>query len=211
MRTVQPRGPYRLLGMCTGSHIALEMARQLEAEGEQVEFLGIINTWALYTISRLYYVNRLMNIARYYARRLRGLIPVPQLHRAAHAVDSQRSISNRAEVVTAESLEGEGSAWIRDVGFAANNPRLPKLATRVALFRLKRQAFWRIRDKSLGWSLHVEDVDVVTVPGSNHDYLLREPYISSVAAAVKERLCSIDSGRKTGSKPEEVQERGARG
>ncbi len=43
IRGVQPRGPYRLGGFCNGGLLAYEMARQLEAEGEQVEFLGLIN------------------------------------------------------------------------------------------------------------------------------------------------------------------------
>ena len=36
MRAVQPRGPYRLLGVCIGGIFAWEMARQLEAAGESV-------------------------------------------------------------------------------------------------------------------------------------------------------------------------------
>jgi len=43
MRAVQPRGPYRLGGFCNGGLLAYEMARQLEAAEEQVEFLGLIN------------------------------------------------------------------------------------------------------------------------------------------------------------------------
>jgi amino acid adenylation domain-containing protein len=42
MRAVQPRGPYRLGGYCNGGLLAYEMARQLEAEGEQTEFLGLV-------------------------------------------------------------------------------------------------------------------------------------------------------------------------
>jgi thioesterase domain-containing protein len=36
LRAAQPRGPYVLGGICFGGGIALEMARTLEAEGEQV-------------------------------------------------------------------------------------------------------------------------------------------------------------------------------
>ncbi len=43
MRTVQPQGPYQLAGFCNGGLLAYEMARQLEAAGEQVDFLGLIN------------------------------------------------------------------------------------------------------------------------------------------------------------------------
>jgi thioesterase domain-containing protein len=43
VRAVQPTGPYRLGGFCTGGIIAFEMARQLEAQGEQVETLLLID------------------------------------------------------------------------------------------------------------------------------------------------------------------------
>jgi len=43
MRAVQPRGPYLLAGFCNGGLLAYEMARQLEAAGEQVDFLTLIN------------------------------------------------------------------------------------------------------------------------------------------------------------------------
>ncbi len=43
MRRVQAEGPYRLGGFCNGGLLAYEMARQLEAEGHEVEFLGLIN------------------------------------------------------------------------------------------------------------------------------------------------------------------------
>ncbi len=43
VRAVQPVGPYRLGGYCNGGLLAYEMARQLEAEGQEVEFLGLIN------------------------------------------------------------------------------------------------------------------------------------------------------------------------
>jgi thioesterase domain-containing protein len=43
MRKRQPKGPYRLAGYCNGSLIAFEMAQQLVKEGEEVEFLGLID------------------------------------------------------------------------------------------------------------------------------------------------------------------------
>lgn len=43
IRAVQPAGPYRLGGFCTGGILAFEMARQLQARGEQVETLLLID------------------------------------------------------------------------------------------------------------------------------------------------------------------------
>jgi hypothetical protein len=43
MRGAQPRGPYRLGGFCNGGLLAYEMARQLERDGEQIDFLGLLS------------------------------------------------------------------------------------------------------------------------------------------------------------------------
>lgn len=44
MRSAQPTGPYRIAGWSLGGTIAYEMAQQLLAEGERVQFLGLIDT-----------------------------------------------------------------------------------------------------------------------------------------------------------------------
>lgn len=43
MRALQPEGPYHLIGFCGGGYIAYDMAQQLSAEGQQTEFLGIVD------------------------------------------------------------------------------------------------------------------------------------------------------------------------
>lgn len=45
MREALPQGPYRLAGWSAGGVLAFEVARQLLALGEQVEFLGLIDSW----------------------------------------------------------------------------------------------------------------------------------------------------------------------
>ena len=42
LRAIQPEGPYLLGGFCNGGLLAYEMARQLEAAGERVDFLALI-------------------------------------------------------------------------------------------------------------------------------------------------------------------------
>jgi len=48
IRSVQPKGPYHLLGWSLGGTIAHEMARQLENQGEQVKLLALMDTAAIY-------------------------------------------------------------------------------------------------------------------------------------------------------------------
>jgi thioesterase domain-containing protein/aryl carrier-like protein len=44
LRTTQPHGPYLLGGHCVGGVVALEMARQLMREGEEVKLLALLDT-----------------------------------------------------------------------------------------------------------------------------------------------------------------------
>ena len=44
IRAVQPRGPYALAGHSLGGVVAYEMARRLVARGEEVEWLGMIDS-----------------------------------------------------------------------------------------------------------------------------------------------------------------------
>lgn len=44
MRSLQPEGPYFLGGMCLGGNIAYEMAHQLVNQGQEVAFLGILDS-----------------------------------------------------------------------------------------------------------------------------------------------------------------------
>ena len=45
LRRVQPVGPYAFLGFSFGGLVAYEMAQQLTAAGEQVRFLGMLDSW----------------------------------------------------------------------------------------------------------------------------------------------------------------------
>lgn len=44
IRRRQPQGPYRLIGTCEGAYIAWELALCLTEAGDEVEFLGLIDT-----------------------------------------------------------------------------------------------------------------------------------------------------------------------
>lgn len=45
LRRIQPRGPYTLVGHSLGAHIALETARKLEADGETVDMVVMLDPW----------------------------------------------------------------------------------------------------------------------------------------------------------------------
>ena len=45
MRSLQPEGPYYLMGLSLGGVVAYEMAQQLVDQGQQVAFLGLLDTF----------------------------------------------------------------------------------------------------------------------------------------------------------------------
>jgi acetoacetyl-CoA synthetase len=45
LRAVRPHGPYRIAGYSFGGLVAYEMAVQLRREGEEVDFVGLIDVW----------------------------------------------------------------------------------------------------------------------------------------------------------------------
>jgi amino acid adenylation domain-containing protein len=45
IRRLQPQGPYSLGGACFGGAVAYEMAQQLRAQSQEVEFLLLVETW----------------------------------------------------------------------------------------------------------------------------------------------------------------------
>jgi amino acid adenylation domain-containing protein len=46
IRQARPQGPYRLGGWCASGWLAFEVAQQLQASGEEVELLVIVDAWA---------------------------------------------------------------------------------------------------------------------------------------------------------------------
>lgn len=95
----QPHGPYRLCGQCAGGIVAYEMAQQLTAQGETVNFLGLLDSphpqlenhftnrfryyfhhptyrhhpWdrTYYLFTAIYYVRRLKTMLQYHSEELK--------------------------------------------------------------------------------------------------------------------------------------------
>ena len=65
LRTVQPNGPYLLGGFCGGGLVAYEVARQLQAQGDKVNFLVLMDpTPVAYLKTRRIIINRVGSLLR---------------------------------------------------------------------------------------------------------------------------------------------------
>lgn len=182
IRKVQAQGPYTFAGMCDGAFIAFEMTRMLEADGERVTTLAVIDTWPLENTS-IFTMLRLRNWWRGWSRRswrerrdlvLRGGTRAP----APEAALRERLRARRM-------WPGRGVV-------------LPVIEAHVAVLRVRGQPCWRIPDDALGWRDRTRGgVTVQMLPG-DHDSCFRAPHVEHLARALSGHL-AIEP--KRGSSP----------
>ena len=126
IKTVQTGGPLNLVGMCSGAHLAFEMAKQLYEQDRTVGLVGIVDTSAQYTVSRLFYIRIVRNMLLYYGRRTASLarLPARKLLSNLHRIGSRRLATARhwiADVISGRPADGVMTHWEQDVSMATEN------------------------------------------------------------------------------------------
>jgi len=208
VRSVQPAGPYHLLGWSFGGFVAYEMAVQLERSGERVAFLGMLDTIAPSLVQAWPWTRDLDFIAG-------AASDVAALSRRPFALD--RDALERLEVEeqlrrTAEALHAQGAAPA-GFGVARLREHYETLRDRVrsragyvgepfsgtlTLFRASLvkerwiEFFAPYTDeekRTLGWCRHVAEVEVRPVPGA-HVTLGSEPHVRVLARQMTEALAA---------------------
>jgi thioesterase domain-containing protein len=179
VRSVQPHGPYHLIGQCQGAFIAFRMACRLADEGESVGLLGILDTWPVENTRRkwVYYVH-------YYAERLANLSV-----REAFAFIRSRARVRKAGVGI-PALERWDSVRARreEMYWPGNSFQPSVFPGKISVFRIASQPFVRIRDSSLGWSARAgAGVEIEVIPGG-HTTVLREPHVRVLAEKIASRI-----------------------
>jgi thioesterase domain-containing protein/acyl carrier protein len=175
VRSVLPHGPYRLGGWSIGGLIALEMARQLEAQGEEVRFLALFDTRAPEAEAEPKLIDGESLLASF-ALHL-GLSPeyiqtqteddlaiVLEHAKAAHVIPHDMSLARLRQQFR-----------VFDANVRAARRYLPAdFPTRITLFRAAERP--ARGEETAGWG-GIEEIDV---PG-NHLTMMREPNVSVLA------------------------------
>jgi len=182
----QPHGPYQLIGMCRGAHIALEMALRLHEQGEKIALLGMLDTWVMEnTYNKFLYVE-------YYFRRFRSL-----LHLSA---SEKLGFLKQKGLRTIRNLKASSSnSTSADSGNHNRNPLhiyfpgpdfVPRVYPgRISVFRVRKQPLNRIREASLGWAAIARDGVVIhVVPGKHGMNVLKEPNVQGLAEELQKCL-----------------------
>jgi amino acid adenylation domain-containing protein len=174
MRSAQPAGPYRLLGFSSGGTVAYEMAQQLRAAGEQVDFLGLLDTWAPGTYLRAPdggLMERLIAPLRRYTDR----------RRLQHLVCSLTGLSPR------RFPDAASAHW-----WAHWSYRPARYPGRVDLYvadASRREA----NAPCLGWSSRVEGQLVQHAVEGSHGLMVKPPRVREIAHMLQQRLDELDA------------------
>jgi thioesterase domain-containing protein len=170
MRTVAPKGPYLLGGMCRGAHIAFCMAGQLQKLGEKVALLAILDTESNDTLNKLWYVRRFWT-------RLQRL---PRLGKKLWQRPS--ALFRRARQAWTGTPNGTSNGSPKAQGAPAIQIHaVPPLESGITLLRMPGQRAHYHRDPAKGWGRRTTAGVEIHYLNGDHLALLREPLVHTVA------------------------------
>ncbi len=207
IRTVQPRGPYRIGGFCLGATVAFEMAQQLLARGEEVTLLALFVGYDADLRHRLGGLRRLrrrvsLNLER--ARTLPGRDRGAYLLRKGraatrHLARSARSLLLRLAYGCLDRLPllplpppGD----IEDINLHAARRYAPRtFPGRMTVFLSgETPAGFSLDPKRDLDGLEAREIEVIRVPGVT-DTMMNDPHVGVLGALLRARLDPAASRR----------------
>ena len=210
IRQIQPQGPYLLGGFSGGGITAYEIAQQLEAAGEQVDLVVMLDTP--------------LPQRRPLSRRDRALIQLQELRRKGPGYLAQWAVNRvrwelakrRGQPQTAG--EGNGPQFHNaaiEAAFLASTAayRMRPWSGNLVLFRPPQVGKWQVSggrwvDSQRAYLFHDNDwggwasgLRVHEVPG-DHDSMVLEPNVRVLAAAMRREIEAAGAEPGAGARPE---------
>jgi len=186
VRAARPHGPYAFLGFCGQGIVLYEMARRLIDAGEDVRFLGLIESTAPGKRSVEYRVRRALRRETkrvgYHAKSIREAQPGQRVAYVRKACDTLLRRALRREEPASESTSTPFRP-IRRPWEPAPYPRP------LSLFNGDIASY--CHDATLGWASHAPSVDVRQCSGRHLDMLM-SPHVLRLAEAVGAALSAAD-------------------
>ncbi|MEH1869179.1 MAG: amino acid adenylation domain-containing protein [Nostoc sp.] len=175
MRSLQPEGPYFLMGLSFGGVVAYEMAQQLVAQGQQIGLLALFDTYIENTTKSLPLYKSLYNLLqlspRKFLRQAKDEVK-RRFHRLRYGIQYLPHIHT-----------DEPSILV----LKAYTPKT--YSGRVLLFKAMDEfsLIPSFDPPELGWSKFVDGMEIHEVHGS-HIGILKEPHVQVVAEKLKPYL-----------------------
>ena len=190
IRALQPKGPYLLGGHSAGAHIAFEMAQQLQATGERIALLAILEADARRPGGQ----RGLMDQVRF---QLESVSKLPRKQRATYL---WRKLAHWAEGPPGQprppGQETKNAVWTAmERAVRAYRPRSYPGA--ITLFRATDRSVTGTYSRTLGWGrLARGGVRVIDVPGT-HSTVLRPGSEPPMAAKLRDCLDELTADQFT--------------
>ncbi|HEX5001325.1 MAG TPA: amino acid adenylation domain-containing protein [Bacteroidia bacterium] len=194
MKEAQPYGPYNLMGLCFSGMVVYEMATQLQAMGEEVAFLGMINNYAPPENPTLFKVKTELN----------KFLKMDISEKVNYVKEKQQKItklfSGDKTAITEMQIDmpekthlGHDLRTIHSLALLHYSPQ-KHFKGKLALFRNNEpiEAFYN--DK-LGWDRLVQgEITCDVIDGCDNDTIITdEPYNIELSLLIKHRLDAFDS------------------
>jgi thioesterase domain-containing protein/acyl carrier protein len=188
MQMIQPGGPYFLIGMCNGAHIAEQMILELEARGHEVGFLAILDTFVLQH-------SEIRWLAQIEAFRLRRQC-IAQLPISIQISHYKQAVSNHLRRIFSHEPQPPSQS---DKAFWPGKEFQPKqFRAPLILFKRPKQPYFKIKDPKMGWAARsLSEIKICTVNGGAHMEILREPSVQAIAEQLATSLCSFQGENYT--------------
>jgi aspartate racemase len=201
LKEFQPKGPYFLGGWCYGGILALEMARLLKADGEEIGLLALLETPAMPPA---------LSNWRYYAHRLNCFLKMGPANWVSYSREKARyaresKMANRMRFRQSESLV--------DADLTVVAPHLARLEHlyntnlkaldqyrstyydgKITLFNASEKDPAVIPDPYYGWIGLAREIEIYEVDG-NHDTMLTEPNVRSLAEKLDQCLLAAQESK----------------
>lgn len=202
IRERRPEGPYMLGGWCSHGLLALEVAQQLRAQGQDVALIVMMETpnpvelnkyakWKRF-ISRAQIKLNLMEFEFAYLRQIsRAQTRDYLLSRLKKKIlGAVKTLSSGGHGQMADSSRYKSPV---DVLYAAGENYCPSPYTgRVVLFRSRSRSFGFAQDLRLGWGeIFPSGLEICEVPGNHYTFYM-EPNVSVLAREIAARLKKVE-------------------
>jgi thioesterase domain-containing protein/aryl carrier-like protein len=184
IRQHQPHGPYHLLGLCFGGIVAYEAAWQLEAAGESVALVAVLDA----ILPGGFQTDRLMQARQYvlWARQnpLRVLSWLRKIvHRARLRAFAHEGLGGAGQHPVDLPVEGPASDMLVE-HFAAERKYLHSRLLIVRANEDEIVAPWVKVRPDLGWAGRADQIIEHHV-AAHHLHILREPHVRSLARVLE--------------------------
>lgn len=205
IRSAQPAGPYALGGYCFGGVVAYEVARQLQAHGQEVALLAIFEGYApprsqsgvsQWAPRMLYYRLRSLTV---WLQDFLGLDQQAMLARLRYSAAQRLRLLRLGMPLDVDDPVPEANGLpdsirrIMELHARASRQYRPlPYDGRLTLFNVRFQPLSRTPDPQRGWGrLARGGVDVHTIAGAHYNILF-PPHVQSLAQVLQKCLAEAD-------------------